>query len=271
MPPLVERPYDPLTDGVPSMHGSHFAPSFVPNSSLSIPHAGLPRLSINTLDKLDQWMSHGVDSNSYYNQHQEVMTPIEPSSPWDSASPWETATPPPLSAVQSTFDNMSMPSTPAESSWTWAAEQATPMPMEMANLEMLPPPLPMQQQFQQMQQPQQMQSQFASEQSWPAFDANSFPMNAPTPTTQYGYEQGYAYTPEATGSLEQNHAQMPMSIPMQSFSKMLAHAPPESQFRVDFDFNFFAAQQHQQQQQQFEQQQQQQNAHMSFTPVAYGY
>jgi hypothetical protein len=114
MPPLVERPYDPLTDG-------YYAPAMLDPAQ----YAGPPRLSINTLDKFAKWEA----------EYQVQDGPAPSSEP---PSPWDNATPPPLSA-NSAFDFASMPGTPADG-YNWPATQHAhqSMPMPQALL----PPVP---------------------------------------------------------------------------------------------------------------------------------
>jgi hypothetical protein len=213
MPPLVERPYDPLTDGFP---GPQFAPSLDPNAP-SIPpmhglappshFGGIPRLSINTLDKLHMWEAERVGG-------QDVSTPTEPH------SPWETATPPPLSANSAFGGELSMPGTPADgpgADWTWFTASDHPTPTSGPASQEMPPLSP------------EVWNAFAPSSSTHTNAPTPAPYNAPTPYTGFEYSSAPTPTPAPVAT--------PTFTP--SLSKMLAHTPTTPAFRVEFGFDYF--------------------------------
>lgn len=101
MPPLVERPYDPLTDHLMDFHA--------------------PRLSVGTLHLLTQ-LHHG---------HADEHSPVD-QSPFGT---YDAPTPPPLSACTSlSQEDLSTPGTPVNSApWGWPAQ--APSPQEYASHE----------------------------------------------------------------------------------------------------------------------------------------
>lgn len=204
MPPLVDRPFDPMTD----MHLPGQFGTFAPNSTQSIAPLAvpvtLPRLSINTLSHLQEWSAqqgHG-----------------EPQSPWD------IPTPPPLSAASN--GEFSLPSTPADvSQWSWPVSS----PADFSSPDFSNQwsctesqtvvASPVHQEF------------AAPEQVWAAYNEGFQQTPAPT--------YGYTYPAAAPASMPppptpQAVAPAPQFFDPQSVAKMLAHQEPDTPLRLEF-------------------------------------